>query len=237
MIHDSIKAAARKWSRKLWREWIVPLTVVGVTFGAVRSSVADWNDVPTGSMKPTILEGDRIFVNKLAYGLRIPFTMRWVALWDTPERGDIVICFSPIDGTRLVKRIIGLPRDTIAMRNNQLYVNARAISYGVPQDDDIDQIDLEDRNEHYYFTERLGLSQHAIMLTPTQPSIRSFGPIQIPAGQYFVMGDNRDRSSDSRIFGYVNGTDILGRAPVVALSMDPNNHYIPRWDRFMRELR
>lgn len=237
MTTDSIKALARTWARKLWREWIVPLAVIMVTFGAVRSAVADWNDVPTGSMKPTILEGDRIFVNKLAYGLRIPFTMKWVAQWEKPSRGDIVVCFSPVDGMRLVKRIVGLPRDTIEMRNNQLHVNGTPISYGAPNENLIDQIDTEARNDHYYFTERFGLNQHSIMLTPTQPAIRSFEPIKVPAGQYFVMGDNRDRSADSRIFGYVNGTDILGRAPVVAVSVDPQNNYIPRWDRFFRELR
>jgi signal peptidase I len=88
------------------------------------SAIADWNDVPTGSMNPTILAGDRIFVNKLAYDLRISFTTWRLAHWDNPRRGEIVVFFSPVDGTRLVKRVIGVPGDVIAMNGNRLYINA-----------------------------------------------------------------------------------------------------------------
>ena len=76
---------------------------------SMRSSLADWYHVPTGSMKPTILEGDRVFVDKLAYDLKVPFTTWHLAEWSQPQRGDIVVFFSPKDGTRLVKRVIGLP--------------------------------------------------------------------------------------------------------------------------------
>src|SRR2546421_4007156 len=88
-----------------------------------RSSIADWNDVPTGSMKPTIMEGDRVFVNKLAYDLKVPFTTWHLAQWDNPKRGDIVVFFSPADGQRLVKRVVGLPGDRIELANNELLVN------------------------------------------------------------------------------------------------------------------
>jgi signal peptidase I len=72
-----------------------------------RSAIADWNIVPTGSMNPTIVEGDRIFVNKLAFGLRVPYTMQWVAQWSQPQRGDVIVFHSPADGERLVKRVVG----------------------------------------------------------------------------------------------------------------------------------
>src|SRR5688500_5649188 len=101
-----------------------------------RSSIADWNDVPTGSMKPSILEGDRIYVNKLAYDLKVPFTTWHVAEWDSPERGEVVVFFSPQDGIRLVKRVIGVPGDVVEMRNNRLYVNGLPASYQ-PADPDI----------------------------------------------------------------------------------------------------
>src|SRR5437870_13485579 len=78
---------------------------------SLRSALADWNDVPTGSMKPTIQEGDRVVVNKLAYDLKVPFTMIEVLKWSDPKRGDIVVLFSPVDGTRLVKRVVGIPGD------------------------------------------------------------------------------------------------------------------------------
>src|ERR1044071_1016970 len=90
---------------------------------SLRSALADWNDVPTGSMKPTIQEGDRVVVNKLAYDLKIPFTTIDVVKWGDPKRGDIVVLFSPRDGVRLVKRVVALPGDTVELRENQLFVN------------------------------------------------------------------------------------------------------------------
>ena len=96
---------------------------------SLRSALADWNDVPTGSMKPTIEEGDRVVVNKLAYDLKIPFTTIEVAKWGDPQRGDIVVLFSPVDGVRLVKRVIAVPGDRIEMRQNQLYANGQAASW------------------------------------------------------------------------------------------------------------
>src|SRR5215213_7709608 len=90
---------------------------------SLRSALADWNDVPTGSMKPTIQEGDRVVVNKLAYDLKIPFTTINVIKWGDPKRGDIVVLFSPVDGTRLVKRVVAVSGDQVEMRENQLYVN------------------------------------------------------------------------------------------------------------------
>ena len=95
----------RARARHYWRKEIRPLLLLLLVVCAVRSSLADWNDVPTGSMKPTILEGDRIFVSKIAYDLKIPFTTFEVARWDDPIRGDIVVFFSPLDGKRLVKRL------------------------------------------------------------------------------------------------------------------------------------
>src|SRR6185436_12530035 len=90
---------------------------------AAKSALADINIVPTGSMKPTILEGDVVFVNKLAYDLRVPFTFARVAHWSDPARGDIAVCFAPDDGTRLVKRVVGLPGDTIELRHDVLFLN------------------------------------------------------------------------------------------------------------------
>src|SRR6187200_2349564 len=101
------------------KNWIVSFAV----------AFADWNDVPTGSMEPTILPGDRILVNKLAYGLRVPFTHTWLARWDDPSAGEIVIFASPKDGTRLVKRVIAGPGDTIELRNNVLVINGVAQAY------------------------------------------------------------------------------------------------------------
>src|SRR4028119_1252094 len=92
---------------------------------SLRSALADWNDVPTGSMKPTIQEGDRVVVNKLAYDLKIPFTTKAIAKWGDPQRGDIVVLFSPADGIRLVKRVVAIPGDQVELRDNQLLINGK----------------------------------------------------------------------------------------------------------------
>src|SRR5882672_8525685 len=116
-------------AREFWRKEIRPLLIIAVVLFSVRSSLADWNDVPSGSMRPTILEGDRIFVNKLAYDLKVPFTTRHIAEWSNPRRGDIVVFYSPQDGKRLVKRVIGLPGDTIELRNETLILNGQPVEY------------------------------------------------------------------------------------------------------------
>src|SRR5580692_12543008 len=102
----------QKWDHFIKKE-AKPLLIMLLVLFVLRSAVADWNDVPTGSMKPTIMEGDRVFVNKLAYDLKVPFTTWHLAEWGNPKRGDIVVFFSPKDGMRLVKRVIGLPGDTV----------------------------------------------------------------------------------------------------------------------------
>src|SRR5712671_2379295 len=121
----TLRSRARHW----WVKEIRPLLILALILFAIRSSLADWNDVPTGSMKPTIVEGDRVYVNKLAYDLKVPFTTWHIAEWNNPQRGEIVVFFSPKDGTRLVKRVIGLPGDTIELRNDRLLINDQSVDY------------------------------------------------------------------------------------------------------------
>src|SRR5580704_17520292 len=115
-------SARQKW-RQFLRQDAKTLLVMLLAMFTFRSAIADWNDVPTGSMRPTILEGDRVFVNKLAYDLKVPFTTWHIAQWDNPARGEIVVFFSPADGKRLVKRVVGLPGDRIEMVDERLIVN------------------------------------------------------------------------------------------------------------------
>src|SRR5271170_1577209 len=116
-----------RW-KKMWREGKSLLVTIAVLM-AVRSAIADWNDVPTGSMNPTIVQGDRVYVNKLAYDLKVPFTTWHLAQWSNPKRGDIVVFFSPVDGTRLVKRVIGVPGDKIELADDRLLINGRPSEY------------------------------------------------------------------------------------------------------------
>lgn len=221
--------------RTLWREWIRPLLIIAVVMGSFRSAVADWNDVPTGSMKPTILEGDRIFINKVAYDLKVPFTTKRLAEWDDPDWGDVVVLRSPEDGKRLVKRVVGLPGDVIEIRGSRLVINGRDASYTELDPAIVDQLDPAQRVAHLFRTELLAEHPHPIMITRDSPSI-PYGARRIPEGHYFVMGDNRDNSRDSRWFGPVPRDAILGRATAVALSVDPENFYKPRWERFFSSL-
>src|SRR5439155_26929888 len=115
--------------RAFLRDQVKPAVILIIVMCSFRSAIADWNIVPSGSMNPSILEGDRIFVNKLAFGLRVPFTSWEVAHWSTPSRGDVVVFYSPADGERLVKRVVGLPGDTIAMTNNALLINGTPAQY------------------------------------------------------------------------------------------------------------
>jgi signal peptidase I len=198
---------------------------------SLRSALADWNDVPTGSMKPTIQEGDRVVVNKLAYDLKIPFTTKKIIGWGDPKRGDIVVLFSPVDGTRLVKRVVAVPGDTVAMRDNQLYVN------GAPaKQSPIAIVGTRDAGTAYVLDEDLTGHMHKVMLTPEIVAVRSFGPIEVTKGNYFVLGDNRDNSNDSRFIGFIERRRIVGKAVAVAFSLDRAHYFVPRFDRFFEGL-
>src|SRR5438876_6787787 len=146
------------------RVFLILLLVIS----SLRSALADWNDVPTGSMKPTIEEGDRVVVNKLAYDLKIPFTTIEVAKWGDPQRGDIVVLFSPEDGVRLVKRVVAVPGDRIEMRDEQLFVNGQAAHWrplGTAEDPLQGSVAI--------FEESLTGKTHKVMVTPNMRSDRA----------------------------------------------------------------
>lgn len=223
---------------RLWHEWAAPLLTVVVVLGSFRSALADWNDVPTGSMRPTILEGDRIFLNKVAYDLRVPLAGWRLHHVADPQRGDIVIFPSPADGRRLVKRVIGLPGDTIELRRDRLLVNGRSCVYRSAHDEDLIGMAERERSGPRFLSETLPGDDepHIIALEPGLGGA-DFGPITVPADGYFCMGDNRHNSFDSRFFGMVPRDTIVGQALGVAGSLDPENSYLPRWQRFFSPLR
>ena len=227
-----------KWKQKIYlflKGWGLSILVAVLLATSFKSALADWNDVPTGSMIPTILAGDRLLVNKLAYDLKIPYTTLHLAAWADPARGDIVVFYSPQSGTRLVKRVVGLPGDLIAMRNNRLMINGRWLDYTPFGLDENTAEEIDHPVPHLFFNENLPGSEHVVMLSPELPSLDSFGPVTIPEGKYFMMGDNRDNSADSRYFGLVDRRLILGRATRVVISRE-GSFLHPRWDRFFQEL-
>ncbi|OHE89542.1 MAG: signal peptidase I [Verrucomicrobia bacterium RIFCSPLOWO2_12_FULL_64_8] len=226
----------KRFLLQLWREWFRPFLVAAAIVLPFKSAIADWNYVPSGSMKPTILEGDLVYVNKLAYDLRVPFTFTRLARWADPARGDIVVCFSPADGTRLVKRVIGLPGDMVELRNHRLFVNGAPAVYTYLDANEMSHLPAADRAADFFAREDLGGRVHAVMIDPRRPALRSFAAAKVPAGSYLVMGDNRDNSFDSRFFGFVQRGQIIGKAVRVLGSVDLDHWACPRFDRFGQAL-
>ncbi len=161
---------------------------------AARASLADHYVVPTGSMIPTVREGDRVFVSKAAYGLRVPMSQTWLLRWSAPHRGDVVVLDSPDEDQVLLKRVVALPGDTVEVRSGKLILNgARVLS-----------------SDH---DETLDGKQHPLSFASGGGP--DFGPSVVPEGKVLVMGDNRGNSRDGRYFGFIDESTVLGHAIAV----------------------
>ena len=176
--------------RRLVRELLGIATVLLLAMTA-RATLADHYRVPTGSMLPTVEVGDRIAVNKSAYGLRVPLTQTWLLRTDEPAAGDVVVLASPVDGETLLKRIVAVPGDLVAVRGGRPWRNGAFAP-----------LDASGR-------ELLGGEPHAVSFGAGGPD---FGPVSVPAGSFLVMGDNRGNSLDGRSFGWVRREAVFGRA-------------------------
>jgi signal peptidase I len=184
----------------------------------LRAFVVQAFKIPSGSMIPTLQIGDHILVNKMAYGIRAP-DINWlpfvgcddlfqgsdVVEWDTPKRGDVVVFVYPRDRCKdFIKRVIGVPGDTVEIRNKRVYINGKPV-----------------KDEHAYYDDPH--IEHGVN------RIRdNFGPVRVPPNHIFVMGDNRDRSYDSRFWGFVPIKDVRGRAFIKYFSWDSDDSK-PRW--------
>lgn len=201
----------------------------------IRSSIVEAFKIPSGSMIPTLLTGDHIFVNKFAYGLKIPFSdvltdhPTFIVKRDAPKRGDIIVFKYPKDErVYFIKRVIGVPGDTIEIKSKTLYINHQAIPRVPFEGKNTDKIYKTFDDPKYspanldLFTEHLNPADasgdHLIMLDKQNVG-DTFGPIVVPADQLFVMGDNRDFSNDSRFWGFVPMNNVKGRAMVIWLSL------------------
>jgi len=224
--------------KKRWREWRGFVLFIGVML-VFRSAIADWNQVPSGSMLPSILIGDRIVIDKLAYELRVPFTLLRIARWADPARGDIVTFVSPEDEQLLVKRVVGLPGDEVAMTDNRLTINGAEADYQLQDGGGPEWPEpaLAATGFQTYRETVLGSTRRVwVSVGHGNGMPRTFAPVRIPAGHYLMLGDNRDNSRDSRAIGFIARDRIMGRATRVAFSLDYDHYYAPRPDRFLADL-
>ncbi len=183
----------------------------------LRSFLVEPFRIPSGSMLPTLLVGDFILVNKFAYGIRLPVVHTEVLPLSLPERGDVMVFRFPADPSKdFIKRVIGLPGDQIEYRSKQLFINGRAM----PQQLAGYYTDESGRGEVLaeQYDETLDALTHAVLVSPHRPA--ADGHFEVPAGHYFVMGDNRDGSDDSRRWGFVPERNLVGKAFMIWMSWD-----------------
>jgi signal peptidase I len=191
---------------------------------ALRWSFADQYLVPSGSMEPTLQIGDRILVNKMAYALKIPYTSLIVARTGEPERGDIVVFENPRDQVTMVKRLIGMPGDKLVVDDGFVTINGEPIRGSVEGQKLFVQSDGSALTYQEYFGDRVfSVQRMPFMVRPQHFEM------DVPADHYFAMGDNRDNSSDSRVWGFIPRDHLKGRAFAVFWSMR-FEEWVPRVD-------
>ncbi len=193
--------------RSTIREYAESLVIAIVLALCIRSLVVQAFKIPSGSMLQTLQIGDHILVNKFIYGVRLPFTDVTLIPVRSPKRRDVIVFRFPKDESKdFIKRVVGIPGDTIQVRNKALYVNS------------------ELQEESYAIHDPHDAFPHSM------PNRDNFGPVTVPADSYFVMGDNRDHSLDSRFWGFVDNTKIRGKAFLIYWSWDKEATWV-RWDR------
>lgn len=230
---DSMKTSNKTTqSNKQWFiENVVSLGLALLIVFMIRSSIVEAFKIPSGSMIPTLLIGDHIFVNKFAYGFKVPFSdwitdhPIYIVKRDPPQRGDVIVFTYPKDESfYYIKRVIGIPGDVIEIRNKMLYINHHLVKRDLITGSDAKKI-FESVDDPKYtavnidpYEEHLDHVDHKIFLDK-HITEETRGPIIVPPDSLFVMGDNRDFSNDSRFWGYVPFKNVRGKAMVIWLSI------------------
>lgn len=224
------------FQKKFWTEGPGSFVLAVVLALFVRWMFFEAYVIPSTSMLPTLLVNDHIFVNKVIYGIRAPFSEKWFVQWSHPERGEVVVFKYPADKEKyFIKRIIGLPGDRVMVDKGHLYVNEKLVERTIPQnlkeewnwlrDSDFPgDINAGGRALYVQWEEHLSGLDYSIILRREAVNQETFGPVTVPQGQYLVMGDNRDNSQDSRAWAeeqrFVPREFLIGRASFVWLSCE-----------------
>jgi signal peptidase I len=216
-------------SVRILKDWLRFAFFTSLLFLLVRGFLLEAFTIPTSSMEGTLLVGDFLFVNKALYGAEIPGTQARLPGFRSPERGDVVVFRPPHDpGKVYVKRLVGFPGDTLEMKEKRLFVN------GAPQDEDyVRYMDASGDAVH----PNMKWQSDYLAASPRRrysPSRDTWGPLVVPPERYFVLGDNRDNSEDSRYWGFIRREDIKGHPWIVYLSLDPEAGSAEGWLRKVR---
>ncbi len=203
----------------------------------LRSFLAEPFRIPSNSMMPTLLTGDFILVNKFAYGLRLPVLNRKVVEIGDPQRGDVVVFKFPLNPkVDYIKRVVGLPGDDIHYRNKMIYVNGEPVAQ-LPIGAFMGEGSGSEMTGAREAVEKLGVTEHRILTRPEEPNFAigcqklALGPVMVPPRQYFVMGDNRDNSNDSRCWGFVPEANLVGKAFAIWMHWDSERAGWIAWSR------
>ncbi len=216
-IHQGVEIT-RKGKEPIIVEYSKSFFPVLLIVFLLRGFIVEPFRIPSGSMLPSLYIGDFILVNKFAYGIRIPVLNKKIIEFSEPERGDIVVFRYPRDpNLDYIKRIIGLPGDHIAYYNKVLYVNGKPVAR-----DFVDQYKGPGQTFANEYTEKLEGAEHSILLLPARPNNLQ-GEYIVPEDTYFAMGDNRDNSNDSRVWGPVPEENLVGKAFMIWM------HYSDEW--------
>jgi signal peptidase I len=209
------------WKKSFIREYVEAVVIAFILALFIRSFIVQAFKIPSGSMIPTLLIGDHLIVNKFIFGFEVPLTLKKVLPMSKPEKGEIIVFRFPSDPTKdFIKRVVGVPGDKIRMENKRLFINDVEVPRKLIGPYQYSDMSSYPQNGILY-EENLNGHAHKILLSDTIPSLADNFDIVVPEGKYFCMGDNRDRSNDSRYWGFVDFNLVRGKAMIIYFSWPP----------------